>query len=396
MKAHSTDVFLLSGARTPIGSMGGALSTVPAPKLGAVALRAAMEKAGIAPEHVDEVVMGNVISAGIGQNPARQAAIGAGIPVSAGATTVNKVCGSGLKSVAMAAQSILTGQSSLVAAGGMESMSLAPYLLPKARQGYRMGHGQVLDAMIHDGLWDVYGEQPMGVFGDRCAAKYHFTRREQDDYAESSYLKAQRAVKEGVFADEIVPVEVAAGKKTTLVTADEEPARFDPVKLRELRPAFGSEGTVTAGNASTLSDGAAAVIVASRERCEELGKTPLARIVGLGVHSVEPEWFTIAPIGAIAKLLTELNWEVHDVDLFEVNEAFSVVAMAARKELRIPEERLNPYGGAVALGHPIGCSGTRVLVTLLTGLRRSGGKRGVACLCIGGGEAIAMAVERVE
>lgn len=393
---NDKDVFIVSAARTPVGSFCGALGAVPAPELGATVIRAVIEKARVEPEDLDEVIMGNVLSAGLGQNPARQAAIRAGVPASVGATTVNKVCGSGMKSVAMGAQSIQTGMAKLIIAGGMESMSNAPYLLRKAREGYRMGNGELIDAMICDGLWDVYGDKHMGLYGDRCAAKYGFTRQQQDDFAEESYLRARKAAKEGIFDDEIVPVEVTVRKKTTVVSEDEEPARFDGNKLRELRPAFSPDGTVTAGNASSINDGAAAVLIASGAACAGMRLRPIAKIAGHSTFSREPEWFTLAPIGAISSLMDRLNWKVQDTDLFEINEAFSAVTMAAEKELGIPHSKVNIHGGAVALGHPIGCSGARLIVALVNGLRRTGGKRGVACLCIGGGEAIAMALEMFD
>jgi acetyl-CoA C-acetyltransferase len=387
---------IVSGVRTPIGSLGGVLASVSAPALGAVCIKAALEKAGVAPAEVDEVLMGNVVSAGIGQNPARQASIKAGVPSSVGAMTINKVCGSGLKAVMLADQEIRLGEARVVVAGGMESMSLAPYLLPRARQGYRMGHGQLIDSMIQDGLWDAYGDAHMGTYGDQCAAKYKFTKQQQDDYAIRSYARARKAIADGIFADEIVPVEVPLRKGTTLVREDEEPARFQEEKLRALMPAFSDQGTVTAGNASSINDGAAAIVVASESACTTLRLKPRARIVGAATYSLDPEWFTIAPIGAIRRLLDKLGWSVDTVDLFEINEAFANVTMAAAAELEIPAEKLNIYGGTVALGHPIGATGTRILVTLLTGLKRTGGKRGIACLCIGGGEAVALAVERVE
>jgi acetyl-CoA C-acetyltransferase len=387
------EAFLVSGARTPIGSLGGVLSTVPATELGAIAIKAALERAGVAGKDVDEVIMGNVVAAGIGQNPARQAAIKAGIPASVGATTINKVCGSGLKAVMLAAQSIRLGDGHVVVAGGMESMSLAPYLLPHARHGYRMGDGVVVDAMIHDGLWDAYGDRHMGTYGDQCAARFGFTRQAQDDFAVRSYTRARQAAAAGVFASEIVPVEIQGKKGSTVVSEDEEPARFQEEKLRALRPAFGGDGTITAGNASSINDGAAALVVASEARCASLRLKPIARIVGAATFSREPEWFSIAPIDALKKLVDELKWKLGDVDLFEINEAFAAVTMAAEKELKLPAEKVNIYGGAVALGHPIGSSGARILVTLLNGLQRTGGKRGIACLCIGGGEAVALAVE---
>jgi acetyl-CoA C-acetyltransferase len=389
----SNEALIVSGVRTPIGSMGGVLSTVPATELGATCIKAALEKAGVSPDDVNEVIMGNVVGAGLGQNPARQASIKAGLPVSVGATTINKVCGSGLKSVMLATQTIRLGYSQVVVAGGMENMSLAPYLLPQARQGYRMGNGVLVDSMIHDGLWDVYGDKHMGIYGDQCAAKYGFTKDAQDDFAVRSYTRARKATAEGIFDDEVVPVEIKSRKGSTTVSEDEEPTRFNEEKLRALRPAFGGEGTVTAGNASSINDGAAALVVVSDARCASLRLKPLARVVGATTFSREPEWFTLAPIGALKLLLDKVNWSASSVDLYEINEAFSAVTMAAEKELELPAEKVNIYGGAVALGHPIGCSGARILVTLLNGLRRTGGKRGVACLCIGGGEAVALAVE---
>jgi acetyl-CoA C-acetyltransferase len=390
------EALIVDGVRTPMGSLGGALSTIPAAELGAQCIKAVLEKAKIPADEVDEVIMGNVVSAGLGQNPARQAAIKAGVPVSAGAMTINKVCGSGLKAVMLATQSIRHGHSGIIVAGGMENMSLAPYLLPQARQGYRMGNGILVDSMIHDGLWDVYGDKHMGTYGDQCAAKCGFTRQDQDNFAVRSFTRARKAVAEGVFDDEIVAVTMQTKKGPVTVAEDEGLARFNEDKLRGLKPAFGSDGTVTAGNASSISDGAAALAVVSDPRCSSLRLKPVARIVGATTFSREPEWFTLAPIGALRRLLDKINWNVKSVDLFEINEAFSVVTMAAEKELNLPAEKVNIYGGAVALGHPIGASGARVLVTLLTGLKRTGGKRGVACLCIGGGEAVALAVESMS
>jgi acetyl-CoA C-acetyltransferase len=384
---------IVTGVRTPIGAMNGALAAVPAPQLGATCIKALLARTGVSGESVDEVIMGNVVSAGLGQNPARQAAIYAGLPVSVGATTVNKVCGSGLKAVMLADQAIRLGDASLVVAGGMESMSRAPYLLTKAREGYRMGNGELIDGMIHDGLWDVYGGKHMGTYGDRCAAKYKFSKQDQDDFAVRTHTRARKAIETGVFGDEIVPVEITVKGKTTTVSADEGPSRFDEPKLRALKPAFGPEGTVTAGNASSINDGAAALLVASPERCKALGLKPQVKIVGASTFSQEPEWFSTAPVGALKKLLAAVGWSVADVDLFEINEAFSAVAMAAEKELGLPADKVNIYGGAVALGHPIGCSGARILVTLLNALKRTGGRRGVASLCLGGGEAVALAVE---
>ncbi len=390
------NAFLLSGARTPLGALGGAFASTPAPELGAVALRAAIERAKIQPQDLDEVIMGNVVGAGLGQNPARQAAIKSGVPVSVGAVTINKVCGSGLKAVMLAEQAIRAGDAHLVAAGGMENMTLAPYLLPRARQGYRLGHGQVLDAMIHDGLWDAYGHQPMGVYGDQCAVQHHLTKQEQDDFAVRSFTRARQAQQQGVFEAEIAPVVVKTKHGDTIVSHDESLERFHEEKLRQLTPAFDVAGTVTAGNASSINDGAAAVVVASGKRCADAGLKPLARIVASTTFSQQPERFTTAPLGALVKLLDKVQWSVEATDLFEINEAFAAVALVAERHLNIPPEKVNIYGGAIALGHPIGASGARILVTLLTALRLTGGRRGVACLCIGGGEAVAMAVERVS
>jgi acetyl-CoA C-acetyltransferase len=391
----ASEALIVAGVRTPIGSLGGVLSSVPATELGATCIKAVLQKANVPSDEVDEVIMGNVVGAGLGQNPARQAAIKADLPVSVGATTVNKVCGSGLKAVMMGTQSIRLGHSTVVVAGGMESMSLAPYLLPQARAGYRMGNGVLVDSMIHDGLWDVYGDKHMGVYGDQCAAKYQFSKQAQDDFAVRSYTRARQATAEGIFDEEIVPVEIKGKKGSTTVSEDEEPARFNEDKLRALRPAFGGDGTVTAGNASSINDGAAALVIVSDARAASMRLKPLARIVGAATFSREPEWFTLAPIGALKRLLDKVNWPVDQVDLFEINEAFAAVTMAAEKDLKLPAEKVNIYGGAVALGHPIGCSGARLLVTLLNGLKRTGGKRGIACLCIGGGEAVALAVETI-
>jgi len=387
------DVYLAGAVRTPIGAFGGSLAEVPAPVLGATAIRAALQRAAVAGEQVDEVIFGNVVGAGLGQNVARQCALGSGLPPAVGATTVNKVCGSGLKAVMLAAQAIQAGDADLIVAGGTESMSRTPYLLDKARTGYRMGDGVLVDAMVRDGLWDVYNNKHMGACGDACAAKYEFTRQQQDDYAAESFKKALAAMQAGAFADELVPVEMVSGKTVVKLVEDENPRKFNEEKLRQLRPAFGKEGTITAGNASSINDGAAAVVVVSPERAKSLGVKPVARILGYATASREPEWFTLAPIGAVAKLLDKLAIKVADVDLFEVNEAFGVVAMAAIRELGIPAERVNVNGGAVALGHPIGASGARTLVTLLHAMKRRGARVGVDVLCIGGGEAVAMAVE---
>ncbi len=389
------DIFVAGGVRTPIGSLSGSLSALSAAQLGSAAIKACLERTKLSTDSVDEVILGNVLSAGAGQNIARQAAIGSGLGVTMPAVTVNKVCGSGLVAVKLAAQAIQCGDASVVIAGGAESMSQAPYLLPKARTGYRMGHGELVDSMIKDGLWDVYNDKHMGMCGDQCASKYDLTREDQDHFAVTSYQRAIKAMDEGIFADEIVPVEVPDRKQTITVSEDEEPRRFNEDKLKALRPAFGKEGTVTAGNASSINDGAAAIAVLDGDRVKSLGITPQAKILGYATASIEPEWFTLAPIHALRKLMEELKLQVGDVDLFEINEAFSAVALAAMKELSIPHEKVNVLGGAAAIGHPIGASGARTLVTLLTAMKHRQARIGIDVLCIGGGEAVAMAVERV-
>ncbi len=376
-------IYLSGAARTAIGTFGGSLSHLSAPVLGAAAVKGAIAKAGFSPDKIDEVIFGNVISAGLGQNVARQVSIGAGLSASIGATTVNKVCGSGLKAVMLAAQAIQCGDASTVVAGGTESMSRAPYLLDKARTGYRMGDGVLIDSMIRDGLWDVYNNVHMGTCGDACAGKYQFSRKEQDDFAVASFNRAIAAQKNGEFAEEIVAVEG--------VTDDENPKKFNEEKLRKLKAAFGKEGTVTAGNASSINDGAAAVVVSGEKGTAK----PQAKVLGFATFAQAPEWFTTAPIGAIGELLKKLSLKVSDVDLFEINEAFSVVVMAAMKDLAIPHEKVNVNGGAVALGHPIGASGARTLVTLIHAMKKRNAKIGVVSLCLGGGEAVAMAVENV-
>ena len=388
-----SEVYLSGGARTAIGGFCGAFESTPAPALGSAVVKAALARSGIPAEAVDEVIFGNVIGAGLGQNVARQAAIGAGLSPSIGATTVSKVCGSGLKAVMLAAQAIQCGDASVVVAGGTENMSRAPYLLEKARSGYRMGNGELIDSMIKDGLWDVYNNVHMGTCGDRCAQKYGFSRQQQDDYAVASFQRALAAAANGVFAREIEPVQVKAGRETITVAEDETPKKFNEEKLRKLRAAFGEKGTITAGNASSINDGAAALVVVSAEKSKALGLKPQARILGYATYSREPEWFTLAPIGAIARLLQNLSLQASDVDLFEINEAFAVVPMATMKELDIPHEKVNVHGGAIALGHPIGASGARTLVTLLNAMKQRGARLGVDALCIGGGEAVAMAVE---
>ncbi len=386
-------VYLTGSVRTPIGTFCGAFEGVPAPVLGATVAQAAVARAAIPTNQIEEVIFGNVVSAGLGQNVARQVAIGAGFGPGVGATSVNKVCGSGLKAVMLAAQAIKSGDASAILAGGTENMSRAPYLLEKARSGFRMGNSEVVDAMIRDGLWDVYNNVHMGLCGDRTAEKCGFTREQQDEFAVASFKRALAATNKGIFASEIQPIPVKAGKETVSMTEDENPKKFNEEKLRKLRPAFGEKGTVTAGNASSINDGAAAVVVVSAEKANELGLKPEARILGYATYAREPEWFTLAPIGAIQKVLKNIGLDLRNVDLFEINEAFSVVPMAAMKELGIPHEKVNVHGGAVALGHPIGASGARTLVTLLNALRQRGGKIGVNSLCIGGGMGVALAVE---
>jgi acetyl-CoA C-acetyltransferase len=389
----TNDVYLVGSVRTPIGTFGGAFEPVPAPALGSIVARTALTRAGIANDQVDEVIFGNVVSAGLGQNVARQVAIGAGFGPGVCATSINTVCGSGLKAVMLAAQAIRSGDAAVVVAGGTENMSRAPYLLEKARYGFRMGNGEVVDAMIRDGLWDVYNNIHMGIAGDRCAEKYGFTRDQQDDFAVASFTRAIETMKKGMFAAEIQPVPVRAGKETITVVEDENPKKFNQDKLRKLRPAFGEKGTVTAGNASSINDGAAAVVVVSAEKVRELGLKPEAKVLGYASFAREPEWFTLAPVGAINKLLKLLALKVTEVDLFEINEAFSVVPMVAMRDLGIPHEKLNVHGGAVALGHPIGASGARTLATLINALKQRGGRVGVNSLCVGGGMGVAMAVE---
>jgi len=390
------DVVVVSGARTPIGSFQGALASQSAPRLGAVAVRAALERGGVPADAVGEVYLGCVLPAGIGQAPARQAAIAAGIPPAVGAVTINKVCGSGLKAVVFGANAIAAGEHEVLVAGGMESMSNVPYLLPKAREGYRLGNAQVIDSLIHDGLWDAYGNVHMGDCAELCAKEKGITRADQDAFAVESYKRALRAQAEGKFRGEIVPVEIAQKKgPPKIVAEDEEPGRGDIEKLAALRPAFQKDGTVTAGNASSINDGAAALVLAAADVAKARGWKPLARIVGSAGHAQAPEWFTTAPAGAIERLLDKIGWKKDDVDLWEINEAFAVVSIANNRMLGLDPARVNVWGGAVALGHPIGASGARVLVTLLAALQAAGKRRGVASLCIGGGEGIALAVERI-
>ncbi|MGB6220268.1 thiolase family protein [Haloferula sp.] len=388
------NVYLAGAVRTPIGRFNGGLAEVSAAELGASVLRESLRRADVAPEMIDEVIFGNVVSAGQGQNLARQVTIRGGLAESVGATTINKVCGSGMKSVMFATQAILCGDAAVIVAGGTECMSQAPYLLPKARQGYGLGNGVLVDSLIRDGLWDIYDDCHMGSLTDACSADCGFTREQLDDYAVNSYQRAQAAQASGFFDKEMIAVEGGTKRKPVTVSADEEPQRFDEEKLRQLRPAFGPEGLTTAGNASSLNDGAAALTVISQVKLDELNVTPQGRVVAYCSTARKPGQFTLAPIDAVARVLEMAGLKVEDIDLFEINEAFSLVPLAAMKDLSIPLEKVNPYGGGVALGHPIGASGTRVLVTLLNGLADRGGRYGVASLCIGGGEAVAMVVER--
>ncbi len=393
---NSIPVVFAGPKRTPIGAFQGSLSAVAAQHLGATAICSALETTGITPDSVDEVIMGNVLPAGLGQAPTRQAAIYAGLPNSVECLTINKMCGSGLKAVMLAAQAIQAGDAGVIVAGGMESMTQAPYLLPKARDGYRLGHADIIDSMIIDGLWDVYNDRHMGHYADMCAEKYSFSREEQDAFTKESYTRAQRAQSEGKFADEIVSVEVKDRRgNVSEVSVDDEPGKADFEKMTKLKPAFGKEGTVTAANASKINDGAAALVVLDENKGAELKVKPVARILAQASVAQEPEWFTTAPVGAIQKVLKKAGLEMSDIDLFEINEAFSNVAMAAMKELDISHDVVNVNGGAVALGHPIGASGARILVTLLHAMKTRGAKRGLAAICIGGGEASALIVEAI-
>jgi acetyl-CoA C-acetyltransferase len=387
-------VYIVAGKRTPVAAFQGAFASLTAPQLGSIAIRAALDSAGVAPELVNEVLMGNVLSAAIGQAPARQASRGAGIPDGVPCTTINKVCGSGMKTIMMGAQAIKCGDADLVVAGGMESMTNAPYALPTARGGMRMGNQSAVDLMIYDGLWDPYDQVHMGSCGDLCASEKGFSREALDDYSAESYNRALAAQAAGKFDDEIVGVSVPQRKGDPLfVTVDEEPGRGNPAKLPELRPAFSKDGVTTAGNASSINDGAAAVILASQAAVDRHGLTPIGRVVGYTQHAQEPKWFTTAPAQAVMKLLERSGLSVGDVDLFEINEAFAVVAMTTAHEVGIPHEKLNVNGGAVSIGHPIGMTGTRLVLTALMELRRTGGKRAIASPCIGGGEATAVLVE---
>jgi acetyl-CoA C-acetyltransferase len=387
-------VVIVSAARTPMGAFQGELKDFAAPQLGAAAIRAAVERAGVKPEQVQEVIMGCVLPAGQGQAPARQASIGGGLPLATGATTVNKMCGSGMKAAMFAHDMLAAGVNQVMVAGGMESMTNAPYLLPKARSGYRMGHQQALDHMFFDGLEDAYDKgKLMGNFAEDCAAKYSFSREAQDKFAVTSLERAQAANKNGAFAWETIPIAIKTGKAERFMEQDEQPFKANFEKIPTLKPAFRKDGTVTAANSSSISDGAAALVMMRRSTAEKLGLKPLAVVAGHSTHSQEPNWFTTAPVGAIRKLYEATGWSASKVDLYEINEAFAVVTMAAMQEHGLPHDKVNVHGGACALGHPIGASGARILVTLIGALRKTGGKRGVASLCIGGGEATAMAIE---
>ena len=392
----SDPIVLVSVARTPMGGMMGSLSGLAAHELGSVAIKAALERAGIDNETVSEVIMGNVLQAGQGQAPARQAALGAGLPKSVGCTTIHKVCGSGLKAAMFGHDLLFAGSADVVVAGGQESMSNAPYLLLRGRQGYRYGHSTVYDHMALDGLEDAYQRgTAMGVFAESCADKYAFTSEEQDAFSLESLRRAREATEDGSFKWEIAPVTIAGRKGDTVVETDESPMKAMPEKIPSLKPAFRKDGTVTAANSSSISDGAAAMVLMRESTAKKLGATPIARVVAHSQHSHEPEWFTTAPVSAMQKLMTKTGWDVKDVDLFEINEAFAVVTMAAMRELGLDHNKVNIHGGATALGHPIGASGARLVATLIGALRKTGGKRGVASLCIGGGEAVAMAFEMV-
>ena len=386
---------IVSAVRTPLGSFNGVFSAIPATKLGSVAIAEALKRINLPPERVEDVYMGCVLSAGLGQAPARQASIGAGIPHAIGATTVNKVCGSSVQTAIMASQAIALGEARIIVAGGMENMTRAPYLLEKARQGYRLGHGELTDSLIKDGLWDVYNNFHMGHGGELCAGKYKLTRTEVDDFALESYRRAREAIATGAFTREIVPVEVPRKKgRAVTVTDDEEPNRVELGKMRELKPVFQEDGVLTVGNSPSCNDGAAALVIMAEEEAADLGLHPLARIVGYAGAALAPEWFTIAPIEAIKRVLKKTGLAIADIDLFEINEAFSAVSLAINRELELDPKRVNVNGGAVALGHPIGATGARILTTLIYAMESRGARRGLASLCIGGGEALAMIVER--
>ncbi|MBS0418483.1 MAG: thiolase family protein [Proteobacteria bacterium] len=389
------DVVIVSAKRTPIGAFQGVLTPVTATQLGSAAIKAAIDASGVKAGDIQELIMGCVLPAGLGQGPARQAALGAGVPISTPAVTINKLCGSGLKAVMMASDQIRTGDIEIALAGGLESMTNAPYLLMKARAGYRMGHGEIFDHMFLDGLNSPFDGKAMGCFADATAAKYNFTRAQQDAFAAESVRRAMHAVESGAFDKEVTPVTVKTRKGEVVVSRDETPATCNIEKIPSLKPAFGKEGTVTAASSSSISDGAAALVLTSAGAAKARGLKPLARVLAYASHSQEPEWFTIAPVGAIKKVLAKLGWRPHDADLYEINEAFAAVTMVAMKDVDIDHSRVNVNGGACALGHPIGATGARILTTLIHALQQNGKKRGIASLCIGGGEAVAVAVEMI-
>jgi len=393
---NNDPIVIVGSARTPMGAFMGDLKSLTAPELGAVAIRAAVERAGIKREDVQEVIMGNVLPAGQGQAPARQAALGAGLPAAVGCMTINKVCGSGMKAAMLARDMLALGVNDVMVAGGMESMSNAPYLLAKARAGLRLGHGEVKDHMFLDGLEDAYDRgRLMGTFAEDCAARYQFSREAQDRYAITSLTRAQDAIKSGGFTMEVVPVKLAGGRTEAVVSIDEQPLKANLDKIPQLKPAFRKDGTVTAANSSSISDGAAAMVLMRLSAAERRGVTPLAKIIACSAHSQEPQWFTTAPVGAIRKLFEQTGWNANTTELFEINEAFAVVTMAAMHDLALPHDKVNVHGGACALGHPLGASGARIMVTLLAALAKHGLSRGIAALCIGGGEATAIALERI-
>jgi len=392
---NNNDIAIVSYARTPIGSFLGSLSSISATKLGAVAIKGVIEKTNLSIEDIDQVIMGNVLSAGLGQAPARQAAIYSGLPESVECLTINKMCGSGLKAIMLAQEAILSGNAEIVIAGGMENMSSSPHLLQNSRTGNKMGDSKLVDSMINDGLWDAYNDKHMGSCGEMCAEKYNFSREEQDEFAKNSYIKSQNASNEGIFKDEIVPVEVIGRKESIFIDTDEEPFRVQFEKIGILKTVFKKSGTITAANASTISDGAAACILMSLKKAKELNIKPIAKILSQASFAHSPRWFTTAPIKAIEKAVAKSGVFIDDINLFEINEAFSVVPMAAIKDLNLDSKRVNIFGGAVSLGHPIGASGARIMCTLLNAMEKQNVNRGLASLCIGGGEASAMIVERI-
>jgi acetyl-CoA C-acetyltransferase len=389
------EIVIVAAKRTPIGAFQGSLASVSAPQLGATAISAAVEQAGIDKSQINECIMGNVLTGGVAQAPARQAAIYSGLPEHVECMTINKVCGSGLKSVMLAADTLTCGHAEVIVAGGQENMTQAPYMLPKARDGYRMGNGQIIDSMINDGLWDPYNNVHMGNCAEICAKEYKITREQQDEFAQESYTRAQKAQSEGAFNDEITAVEVKTRKATNEINEDDEPKRANFEKMRTLRAAFEKDGTITAANASKINDGAAALILTTASKAKDLGLKPIAKIVSQASFAQEPKWFTTAPVGAIKKALTRANLSASDINLWEINEAFSVVTMAAMQEFKIPHEQVNVHGGAVAIGHPIGASGARIFTTLLHALNRHNKSLGLATLCIGGGEGAAVIVEKM-